>query len=618
MTTQSKKVRFKVKPRILDHFGIAMYNTTAKALAELCSNAYDADASVVKITYSETAISISDNGLGMTFDDLTEGYLALGRDRRQDNESQTSPGGRPVIGNKGIGKLAGFGIAKTMIVDTCKDGQRTVVALNRQGLDEAVDLGTFTFPAEASSAPPGEHGTTVTLEEILESVTLIDDDQLRSYLARHLPSRPGWQIFVNNIECSPLDIPGERFEIRDELPGLGTVTGYYVVARDRRGLTPGFSVRVRGRIVQEASLFDLNQQSHGYFNLVRIVGELNPDFIDSVEPSQDGASGSFVINTSRSGFNPEDPSVVALEGYARRKLENIAHGLAKERSSERKDKALRRNPGFEERLKQLGPEVYARLDASLEALIDKLSRNETDETVDEVVDMIIRYYESDSLRLILDSVRDSAPEEVERLGELLARYGTAQLAEVAAILSTQLEVISLLQRKVADGALEKEIHEVISKNIWLLRNDLQYWFDNRAFATQLEGRLASEFQFASASRPDLVCFDDRNLGSEPGETPRRLVVIEFKRPGLVIGTRELAQVMLYKNIFKSSLPGFTQDNIEVYILGDSFDDAFDREGLSSQYVILSYSELLANAHHRYQVLFDSLSPPSRPTGPTET
>jgi hypothetical protein len=44
-------VRFTVEPRLLDHFGIAMYNTIPRTIAELCANAYDADASRVNITY---------------------------------------------------------------------------------------------------------------------------------------------------------------------------------------------------------------------------------------------------------------------------------------------------------------------------------------------------------------------------------------------------------------------------------------------------------------------------------------------------------------------------------------------------------------------------------------
>ena len=55
-------------PRLLDHFGIAMYNTIPKAIAELCANAYDADATRVDIKYSADEISIRDNGRGTPAD----------------------------------------------------------------------------------------------------------------------------------------------------------------------------------------------------------------------------------------------------------------------------------------------------------------------------------------------------------------------------------------------------------------------------------------------------------------------------------------------------------------------------------------------------------------------
>jgi hypothetical protein len=31
---------------------------------------------------------------------------------------------------------------------------------------------------------------------------------------------------------------------------------------------------------------------------------------------------------------------------------------------------------------------------------------------------------------------------------------------------------------VADGALEAEIHSIVAENIWLIRDDLSYWFSN--------------------------------------------------------------------------------------------------------------------------------------------
>jgi hypothetical protein len=603
-------MRFRVVPRLLDHFGIAMYNTIPKAIAELCANAYDADASRVDITYSADEISIRDNGSGMTPKGVEDDYLLLGRDRREAEGDETTASGRPIIGNKGIGKLAGFGIAQTMIVRTWCDGTETTMTLDREALEDAADLESFEIEPKTRKVRKGRSGTEVKLLELLDDTTLVHDEKLRAYLARHLPARAGWRIFVNGVESSAEDIPGERHEFLDTIKGHGKVRGFYMVATHRRGLQPGFAIRVRDRIVADPALFGLNQQTHGYFNLVRIVGELNPDFIDPVKGTK-SRRDKFVINTSRSGFNPEDEAVQALEEYARKKLETIAAGLASQRSKERKKAALKRNPEFETRLKALGPEIYEKLDAALESVISKLSKNEDEETVDEVVDLIIRYYESDTLRIILETVREAAPEEVERLSKLLAQYGAAHVGEVAGILHSQLEVIELLREKVADGVLEKEIHTIIAENIWLVRSGLTYWFDNKAFATKLRKKLAEKFKFASGKRPDLACYDDRKL-REPGDPPERLVIVEFKRPGVEIGTDELQQVMLYNNVFKAALADLPKDGIEVIILGDKFDSAFDREGLADKYRILSYEELLENARDRYRELYKSLAPDGLP------
>jgi hypothetical protein len=601
-------MKFTVEPRLLDHFGVAMYNTVPKAIAELCANAYDADATLVEIEYTEDLISILDNGTGMAKKDLEDGYLRLGRDRRDTDGGEVSKKGRAVIGNKGIGKLAGFGIAETMLVRTWKGGKQLSIRLNRQELDEADDLESFEIKPTTTKAKRGSHGTEIKLIAPMEDVVLPEEQKLRHYLARHLPSKPDWSITVNGVECTSADIPGKRIDISDRIKGFGKVSGFYIIADDRRSLDAGLAVRVRDRIVQERSLFGLNQQTHGFFNVTRIVGEIEPDFLDPVS-GPISRREQFVINTSRSGFNPEDPGVQALNDWAHRKLRSIADGLAKERSRERKKAALKRTPELEQRLKGLGPEVYAKLDEALESVISKLSKNESDETIDQIVDLIVRYYESDALRVILETIREAAPKEVERLSRLLAEYGAARVGEVTETLHTQIEVIEVLRRKVAEGVIETEIHKIIAKNIWLLRDDLTYWFDNKSFATQLGKALAKKFKRTGNRRPDLVCFDDRLLREEKGQDPEKLLVVEFKRPGVKVGLKELNQVMQYKNVFAESLGSIDASKIQVIVLGERFDTSFDRGALNAtNYKIVSYEELLANAGDRYRDLYERLIP----------
>ncbi len=172
-------MRFLVEPRLLDHFGVAMYNTLEKAIAELAANGYDADASEVQITVDSDEIVIADNGRGMTAKEVEQDYLRLGRDRRADEEREkTSKRKRPIIGHKGIGKLAGLGIAETMIVTTTRRQERTTLTIDRAALDDAESLEQFDLQADLGEAERGEHGTEVRLKGLLIDVGEVDEETL--------------------------------------------------------------------------------------------------------------------------------------------------------------------------------------------------------------------------------------------------------------------------------------------------------------------------------------------------------------------------------------------------------------------------------------------------------
>src|SRR5262249_11730691 len=71
-------------------------------------------------------IVIEDRGHGMTRDDVNVKFLWAGRRRRR-VEPETkgrSPKGRPIMGRKGLGKLAGFGVAKIVEVTTRAKGEK--------------------------------------------------------------------------------------------------------------------------------------------------------------------------------------------------------------------------------------------------------------------------------------------------------------------------------------------------------------------------------------------------------------------------------------------------------------------------------------------------------------
>ena len=63
-----------------------------------------------------SVITVTDNGSGMSAEQVGEDYLVIGRNRRA--EGQEAPAGRSVMGRKGVGKLAAFGLGRTMSILT--------------------------------------------------------------------------------------------------------------------------------------------------------------------------------------------------------------------------------------------------------------------------------------------------------------------------------------------------------------------------------------------------------------------------------------------------------------------------------------------------------------------
>lgn len=139
MTTNDYKMT--ISWLTVDKLGIKLYDKVSAVIAELVSNSYDADATEVIIEaplgrYLTTKadkgddrkddrkyeIKVIDNGMGMTPDEINDCYLRVGAERRIEegsNRGDVSPKyRRRVMGCKGVGKLAPFGICEEIEILT--------------------------------------------------------------------------------------------------------------------------------------------------------------------------------------------------------------------------------------------------------------------------------------------------------------------------------------------------------------------------------------------------------------------------------------------------------------------------------------------------------------------
>ena len=170
--------------QILNHLGINLYSNVAAVLSEAVANAWDADATEVRIHLENDAISIWDNGVGMTRADINDKYLKVGYDKRG-TEGENTAKGRRIMGRKGIGKLSLFSIADHIELHTFRDEEENSLQLTTEGIQEAIKARENYYPKTIHPAEnQSKEGTRIILRDLKKNRTSRTADALRKRIAR--------------------------------------------------------------------------------------------------------------------------------------------------------------------------------------------------------------------------------------------------------------------------------------------------------------------------------------------------------------------------------------------------------------------------------------------------
>ena len=609
----SRELEMTYAGSLVKHLGLQMYSGAVPALAELVSNSWDADAKHVWLELpldapidTSSEIVVRDDGTGMSFDEVNDKYLRLGRDRRA-VEGDHSAGGRPVLGRKGIGKLAGFGIAKLVEVWTVHEGHLTAFRMDYDRITTAhSEIAPYKpdvlHDRPVRPADPIQVGTLVRLTRI-QLKNRVNGDRFFSGLGRRFSLLSAdFDVKVNGASLQRQDMPLQfrfpqsGFEMAD-VPGIGTVqwwagfTEKPIQVDEARGI----SVLARGKIAQSPFFFELAGGAQSQLGLQYLTGEVIADGLDSDDAD--------LIATDRASVLWEHPSAEPMLAWGQHKVRE----LLREWSRLRHDTHLRRlqdTTPYMAMVAKFPPREQRELLSAIETLAE-ISTIEGDR-LDELVRILIQAYENDHFLNVIRALRDIEDSAQDEIVKIIEEWDVIEAVQTAQLVRGRVEIIETFESMIDRKMPEKpHMQDFLKTHPWLIDPSWQMMAHEKALDTVLEKHFNATklVKKRGGKRLDFLCLADS----------AHSVVVEVKRPGLKIGVDELRQLEDYliylreKNAESNTDRAMTMKFTGVLIYGsmDSAGQALaERMRKSGDALIVTWDGLLTTAKRLHREFFD--------------
>ena len=582
---------------VIENLGLKMYVTIPPVISELIANAWDADATLVDIQFPTgdidhtSEIAIEDNGIGMAYEDITPKFLRIGRKRREEEGKDTTPNGRKLMGRKGIGKLAPFGVVKIVEVETCQNYIVNALRMNIEEILKAAREKRQYFPEELkiNEGVNKQHYTRITLKS-LNRITPIDISSYRRSIAKRFSIIKGdFIVSVNGEKITPEDwLKKEEMQylwlydntIIDSGHPDWKINGWIgttpsPLSEDQRGII----IMARGKLCQDNPFFFGVSvgQKHSY---AYITGILHAEFIDADED---------LIATYRSSVVWESDSGNALIDWGKKEVKQIAKEWQDNRRKQR-EKVIREDPEFKDWLESLPPAESKLANKVIKAVTG-------DEHIDDERRKELARFMKDSFeQQVFQEMVASLPEQPEdaKLIEIFEEWGFIEAREILRIVKGRISTIEQFMKFVKENAKEKPtIHNFFKEWPWILDPTWTKWSDEVYFSQLLRDEFPDDDLDEPNRRIDFVC-----IGA--GDTVH---IVELKRPSHKINAEDIEQLIRYVGFIKRRL-GTAQENryrdISGYLIGGEESDDYltqEKKSLlgSGRMYIRTYDSLITTA-----------------------
>ena len=477
---------------VLDDLGTNLYSSIPAVLSEAVANAWDADASEVRIDIdiAHRKITVRDDGTGMGRRDMQDKYLTVGYRRRESDAARTA-GGRPVMGRKGIGKLSLFAIAETVEVVTRQEAASAVgVRLHAPDIRKSAHARVPYHPEEFEPPANTTRGTAIVISDLRVSPNVLTERMLRKRLARRFSviGGPDFRALVQDEEVTFEDrddlsrlqylwVVGDpspdpralakakqNFELRPlEADGrVSAVRGWLGTFPDQRAVNPNegdnqVAVLARGKVIHEDILPEV--KAAGY-SARYLIGRLEADFLDEDDKAD-------IATSDRQSVKETDPRFQDLLKWFQVAVRQVAEDWNKERRDHSLQSAMDEFSAIREWHDTLSDDAK-RFAKQLFGKIGSLNKANEDTKCELYRNSIIAF---ERLRLREQMNRiDGLPDDPD-FSVLTALFrGVDEIEEVDyhKMLQGRLSVVQRFQGLVDTNKREKVLQEYLFNHLWLL------------------------------------------------------------------------------------------------------------------------------------------------------
>lgn len=617
----------------IDHLGVKLYSSFPPVIAELVSNSYDADAKNVHVIIDNDnkEVQVIDDGTGMSFEEINNNFLIIGRNRRIDDNNDLSPiFRRPVTGKKGLGKLAVFGIAEEIEITSIKDNIKNKFIMNYNDIKERQsNNGSYRPQVLTYNETTDESNGT---KFIIRNITKNNITDIET-LAESLSSK--FNFFDNNfvtaltkiVESTEQEGANSENELADKtilvtnelyhnrlnkefswefpedfrelinnniklkfLEDMGVTGHIFTNQTPLQKKHTGFILYARRKLVQDKSFFDerSNDRFHSY-----VSGYFHVDFVDN-DNLQD-----FVSTDRRSLLWDQNEDLSKLKEGLDELIKKINY---KWRENRKNDQETKIN-------EVIGDHFYDEVSPADKIILQRFQKQLTsnveydDSAVEKVAELMTSLKTQLHFEYFKNYVSKIADEDItlEEIEEISQDWEKIEIYEMSKIAMGRIETINRFENFIKNNASEtKEIQPFLEKFPWILDPRMTKFDREVTFSKILKENFPDQELEERNRRIDFIC---SNVNG-------KVHIIELKRPNIKLTNKEINQALEYHEFLIRNRTEI--DEIKTFLVSDniqlSHTDKMLYNALNAQGIltIRTYTDMLHEARHYHKQFLNAI------------